>query len=87
MSKKPTIFGKYPVKDALSMIDEGIINDFVWYVPNHQEAVYFRNYITQAALKFEGLKLKTNIVKAIIDESVVRYVHVQRADTAEEAEE
>ncbi|URG13788.1 hypothetical protein [Acinetobacter phage vB_AbaS_TCUP2199] len=87
MSNKPTIFGKYPVKDALSMIDEGIIDEFVWPVPNQKEAVYFRNYITQTALKYEGLKLKTNIVKAIIDESVVRYVHIQRADIAEEAEE
>ncbi|WGH24451.1 hypothetical protein EAb13_CDS0033 [Acinetobacter phage EAb13] len=88
MSKKPTVKNKYPINEALTMIAEGIIDEFSWHVSNQQEAVYFRNCITRYVLQFEGLKLKTNIVKAIVDEEIKRFVFIQRVEEDEpESEE
>lgn len=69
---------KFPIPEALSLLSEGIVDEFVWKFNRHKDAITHRNSITSAvSRRSDGLKVKTAITQAIKNEEIVTFVLVE----------
>lgn len=70
---------KYPISEALSLLEECVVESFVWVFDDHEEAITHRNSVTstQCRRKESDLKITTSLVRAIKDNKIVTFVMVE----------
>lgn len=69
---------KFPISEALTLLDEGIIDNFSWSFSDIKEAETHRNSITstQSRRKDSDLKLSTMIVQGIKANEIITFVTI-----------
>lgn len=76
---------KFPVQEALSLISEGIVDDFVWKFDNQKQAIAIRNAVTSAvSRRQDGLKVKTAITQAIKNDQIFTFLIIEPISEKEE---
>lgn len=69
---------KFPIQEALSLISEGIVDDFVWKFDDQKQAIATRNSITSAvSRRQDGLKVKTAITQAIKNDEIFTFLIIE----------
>lgn len=73
-----TVKKKFPIREVLTMLDEGIIDTFTWSFKNPDEAETHRNSVTSthSRRKDSDLKLMTMLVQGIKNNEIITFVIV-----------
>lgn len=69
---------KFPIREVLTMLDEGIIDTFTWSFKDADEAETHRNTITstQSRRKDSDLKLSTMQIQGIKSNEIITFITV-----------
>lgn len=69
---------KFPIREVLTMLDEGIIDTFTWSFKDADEAETHRNSTTSthSRRKDSDLKLTTMLVQGIKNNEIINFVIV-----------